>query len=51
MDSPNMIARDLLQAAREGNLDSVRRIIQQQSKDIINCFNEIGQTPLHLASR
>jgi len=45
------VARDLLQAAREGKLDSVKEIIQRQSKEIINCFNEIGQTPLHLASR
>ena len=49
--SPSGIAHDLLQAAREGKLDSVKEIIRQQSKEIINCFNEIGQTPLHLASR
>jgi len=42
---------ELLQAARDGNLDNVKNIIKQQSKEIINCINEIGQTPLHLASR
>lgn len=44
-------ASNLLQAAREGNIDRVRSILQRHSKSLLNCINEIGQTPLHLASR
>jgi len=41
----------LLLAAREGNLDGVKSIIKRHNNEFINCKNEIGQTPLHLASR
>lgn len=42
----------LLQAARDGDLGTVKAIVTQQGKDVLNiCMNEYGQTPLHLASR
>lgn len=40
----------LLQAAREGDLGKVKEILSER-KDVLNCMNELGQTPLHLASR
>eukprot|EP00026_Physarum_polycephalum_P014888 Phypoly_transcript_15454.p1 GENE.Phypoly_transcript_15454~~Phypoly_transcript_15454.p1 ORF type:complete len:209 (+),score=35.02 Phypoly_transcript_15454:112-738(+) len=42
----------LLQAARDGDLGTVKEIVTQQGKEVLNkCTNEQGQTPLHLASR
>lgn len=40
----------LLQAAREGDLPKVIAILCQ-SKDVLNCINEHGQTPIYIASR
>jgi hypothetical protein len=42
----------LLQAAKDGDLGTVKAIVTQEGKDVLNkCMNEMGQTPLHLASR
>jgi len=44
------IDKELLRAARDGDLGKVKEILSLK-KDALNCMNERGQTPLHLASR
>jgi len=41
----------LLLSSKEGDLEAVKRIISSPHHDILQCKNEQGQTPLHLASR
>jgi hypothetical protein len=48
-DKPD-VAGDLLRAAREGDIETLKAILQH-NKDISNNANDSGQTPLHLASR
>ena len=41
---------DLLQAAEVGDLNKVKRLVQQDAASVnINCTDPLGRTPLHLA--